>query len=148
MPEHHQDAFPYCPNYDEIRKSILILIRLWKHVVTTLQHGLDSRDLYVRSEHICKAIGPIKSRVKNRRRFRDLLFQAAQKASESGARATALFYYRSCMALLQADPWTEGPDKDYGETLGKCPSHHLLYQLTLHRNFYSVWRVLLLYWSY
>ncbi|KAI9791180.1 MAG: hypothetical protein M1816_004172 [Peltula sp. TS41687] len=80
-------------------------------------HGLDSRDLYVRSEHVCKSIELITTRVKHRRRFRDLLSQAAQRASESGARATALFYYRSCIALLQPNPWEEGPDRDYQETL-------------------------------
>ena len=97
------------------------MLNSWRNkAVTTLQHDLDSRDLYVRSEHVCKSIELIKKRVKHRRRFRDLLFQAALKASESGARATALFYYRSCIALLQSNPWEEGPDKDYQETLGKC----------------------------
>lgn len=79
--------------------------------------GLDDRDLYARSAHICKSIDIIRKRVQYRSPFRDFLLQAAQKASESGARATALHYYRSCIMLLQPNPWDEGPDSHYEETL-------------------------------
>ncbi|KAI9807747.1 MAG: hypothetical protein M1826_004457 [Phylliscum demangeonii] len=80
-------------------------------------HGLDDRDLYVRSEHVGKSLEIIQRRVEHRRRFRDLLHQAAQKADGSGARTTALHYYRSAISLLQPEPWEDGDDRDYQETL-------------------------------
>ena len=79
---------------------------------------LDNRSLYDRARHICQAADLIRERVSVRRRFRDLLYQAARNAAESGARPTALSYYENCVALLQAEPWMDGaPDVDYNETL-------------------------------
>ncbi|KAI9812357.1 MAG: hypothetical protein M1832_000445 [Thelocarpon impressellum] len=80
-------------------------------------NGLDDRDVYVRSGHVCQSVDLIKTRVLHRSRFRDLLYQAAQKAGESGARTSALYYYQNCMTLLQPEPWVEGPDVYYDETL-------------------------------
>ncbi|KAI9852921.1 MAG: hypothetical protein M1838_003715 [Thelocarpon superellum] len=80
-------------------------------------HGLDDRDIYVRSSHVCQSVELIKRRVAHRSRFRELLFQAGQKAGESGARASALYYYQNCLALLQPDPWSVGPDVYYDESL-------------------------------
>ncbi|KAH0542799.1 hypothetical protein FGG08_002847 [Glutinoglossum americanum] len=78
----------------------------------------DEKDIYVRSDHVCQAVPLILKRYSARKEFRDLLFQAAQKASESGARHAAINYYRYCIQLLQPDPWTDGlPDVYYNETL-------------------------------
>ena len=83
--------------------------------------GLDDGDIYERSRHVCQSVNLIQARVPHRSRFRELLFQAAQRAGESGARPSALTYYQSCMALLQPDPWAEeGVDVYYDETLRKC----------------------------
>lgn len=80
--------------------------------------NLDDRSYYIRAQHICQAAGVIKSRILHRRRFRELLFQAAQKAIESGARPTALQCYETCIDLMQPDPWIEDDqDVSYDETL-------------------------------
>lgn len=79
--------------------------------------NLDDRSLYARARHVCQAAELIKGRIRHRRRFRELLFQAAQKAIESGARPTALGYYETGLSLMQDEPWKEGADVDYEETL-------------------------------
>ncbi|KAI9872825.1 MAG: hypothetical protein M1830_001149, partial [Pleopsidium flavum] len=80
--------------------------------------SLDERSLYARARHVCQAVEVIKRKIAHRSQFRELLWQAAQKATESGARPTALVYYTNCLALLQPDPWKEGaPDVYYEETL-------------------------------
>ena len=79
---------------------------------------LSSQPLYIKSRHICLALDLIKARISSRARYRDALYQAAESASESGARSTALYYYTHCLTLLQDDPWDEGkPDVNYQETL-------------------------------
>jgi predicted ATPase/serine/threonine protein kinase len=81
-------------------------------------YSLDEQDIYVPSDHVCQAVPLILKRFSIRYEFRDLLFQAAQKASENGARHAAINYYRNCIQLLQPDPWTDGlPDVYYEETL-------------------------------
>ncbi|KAI4251965.1 MAG: hypothetical protein LQ352_004552 [Teloschistes flavicans] len=77
----------------------------------------DSHSLYARAEHICQAKRLIKDRVQHRSRYREILSQAAQRAIDSGARPTALQYYLVCFSLLQPNPWHEGPDVYYDETL-------------------------------
>lgn len=80
--------------------------------------SLDGRSFYTRARHICQAVDVIRRRVSNRYHFRAFLFDAAQKAIESGARPTALEYYEKCLALMQPDPWKEGArDIFYEETL-------------------------------
>jgi predicted ATPase len=77
-----------------------------------------SKSLYVKSQHICAAVGLLKEREKIRAPYRALLFQAAENASESGARSTALFYWAHCLNLLQDKHWdSRMPDVDYQETL-------------------------------
>lgn len=80
--------------------------------------NIDKTSLYSRARHVCLAANVIKSQVQHRRRFRELLFQAAQQAVESGARSSALQYYEICLDLMQPDPWKEGvEDAYYDETL-------------------------------
>jgi predicted ATPase/signal transduction histidine kinase/tetratricopeptide (TPR) repeat protein len=77
-----------------------------------------SKSLYVKSLHICAAVDLLKEREKIRSPYRSLLFQAAENASESGARSTALYYWAHCLTLLQDQPWdTKRLDVDYQETL-------------------------------
>ncbi|KAI9806636.1 MAG: hypothetical protein M1825_006093 [Sarcosagium campestre] len=80
-------------------------------------NSLDDRDIYDRSAHVCRSIDIIKERVAYRSSFRELLLHAAQRASETGAWPTALYYHRHCKELLQPDPWKDGPDVYYDETL-------------------------------
>jgi len=87
---------------------------------TVVEHdtSVSSKPLYTKSRHICQAVDLIKARIKTRARYRDAIYQAAEKACESGARSTGLYYYTYCMKLLQDDPWDDTkPDVDYQETL-------------------------------
>ena len=84
---------------------------------TMMDYATDT-DSYAIALHICEAVDAIYDRISHRRRFRDVLRQAASKATVSGARPTALLYYNNCMKLLQPDPWKEGAqDVYYEETL-------------------------------
>ncbi|KAF2753706.1 putative histidine kinase HHK1p [Pseudovirgaria hyperparasitica] len=89
---------------------------------TMIKHGsqdntvVGSKSLYVRSRHICLAADLIKSRLPERAAFRDVLYQAAEHACETGARETALFYYSNCLQLLQDDPWDESIDSQVSES--------------------------------
>ncbi|KAL1597206.1 Chk1 protein kinase [Paraconiothyrium brasiliense] len=94
--------------------------------------------LYIRSRHICLASSLIKTRESIRAPYRDVLYQAAEKAVESGARSTATYYYLHCLSLLQDDPWNEDlPDVSYQETLqlfvraGECYWHQGMFDEAL-----------------
>jgi signal transduction histidine kinase/predicted ATPase len=77
-----------------------------------------SKSLYTQSRHICLAVDLIKAKESKRAVFRDVLYQAAETAVESGARSTGIFYYAHCLLLLQDDPWDQSqPDVSYQETL-------------------------------
>ena len=74
--------------------------------------------LYVRASHICASRNVIKKRVSIRRPYREILFQAGERAVESGGRAAGLDYFSSAISLLQEDPWNESlPDVSYRESL-------------------------------
>ena len=79
--------------------------------------SIDERSLYNRAQHICQAASVIKERILHRSRFREALFNAGKKAADSGARATGLTYFESCLDLMQPSPWEEGPDVYYDETI-------------------------------
>lgn len=93
-----------------------------KYMTTSGKYHNDfmatSKSLYVQSRHICLAGELIKARESVRAPFRDILYQAAETAVESGARSTATYYYLHCLSLLQDDPWGENlTDVSYQETL-------------------------------
>jgi signal transduction histidine kinase/predicted ATPase/CheY-like chemotaxis protein len=73
--------------------------------------------LFDQARHTCEALGAIKKRVQNRAAFRNLLYQAAETARETGARQSGLHYFDCCIQLLQDDPWKDVGDSDYAETL-------------------------------
>lgn len=89
------------------------------HIAQTLMKysNLDSRSLYAKAQHICQAESLIKDRVHHRSSYREILIQAAQRAIDSGARPTALQYYKVCLNLMQPNPWDAAPDVYYDETL-------------------------------
>ncbi|KAF1983499.1 hypothetical protein K402DRAFT_382601 [Aulographum hederae CBS 113979] len=98
----------------------------------------SSKALYVRSRHVCLAIDIIKAKVKTRAPYRDLLYQSAEFACDSGARSTGLFYFTHCLKLLQDDPWNEkNPDVNYEETLtlytrtAECFWYETMFEKTL-----------------
>ncbi|KAJ9619085.1 uncharacterized protein PV06_02509 [Exophiala oligosperma] len=75
-------------------------------------------NLYPLSRHICLSADIIKERVPVRMRYRDVLWRGAQKALETGAQQTGLWYYKSALKLLQDDKWnSDDPDVFYDETL-------------------------------
>ena len=74
--------------------------------------------LFDQARHLCQAIEVIKKRVHVRAPYRDLLYQAAETARETGARVSGLHYFGCCIALLQDDPWNDAKeDSSYAETL-------------------------------
>ena len=75
-------------------------------------------NLYPLARHISKSWEIVKKRVPVRVAYRDVLWRGAQKAAESGATPTALWYYRTCVDLLQDDMWNnDAEDVCYDETL-------------------------------
>ncbi|KAL8800242.1 MAG: hypothetical protein Q9182_005325 [Xanthomendoza sp. 2 TL-2023] len=89
------------------------------HIAQTLMQytSLDSRSLHAKAQHICQAERLIKDKVQHRRRYREVLSQAAQRAIDSGARPTAMQYYTACLNIMQPQPWIKGRDVYYEETL-------------------------------
>ena len=78
----------------------------------------DTRLVYAKARHIADSVDIIRRRVADRYVFRKALVQAAIKATASGARPTALWYYESCLQLMQPQPWQDGErDVYYEETL-------------------------------
>ena len=75
-------------------------------------------NLYPLARHICLSADIVKERVSIRAIHRDVLWRGAKKASESGAQSTALWYYKTCIQLLQDDCWNDdAADVSYDETL-------------------------------
>ncbi|KAL2263101.1 hypothetical protein VTK26DRAFT_8184 [Humicola hyalothermophila] len=94
------------------RMHFIIAQVLLKHY----SHALALKDSA--APHICEAVDIIKKRVSHRQPFRQLLFERAHEATESGARPTAAKYYSNAVALLQTNPWDEeAEDVSYEETL-------------------------------
>ena len=86
--------------------------------VTMKYTTLDNRSFYAQAQHVCHAANVIRRREAVRHKYRQYLFNAAQRAIASGARPTALKYYETCLAFLQPDPWKEGvPDVFYEESI-------------------------------
>ncbi|KAJ5793666.1 hypothetical protein N7457_000265 [Penicillium paradoxum] len=78
----------------------------------------DHRSRYSMAHHVALASRTIKSRVSKRLEYRQILWDAGQTAFQSGARPTALWYFRHCIALLQDDLWNDlKPDVYYDETM-------------------------------
>lgn len=74
--------------------------------------------LYPLARHIGKSSDIVKERIPVRAMYRDVLWRGAQKAAESGATPTAMWYYKVCIDLLQDDKWNnEAEDVCYDETL-------------------------------
>ncbi|OAG41356.1 hypothetical protein AYO21_04298 [Fonsecaea monophora] len=75
-------------------------------------------NLYPLARHICLSADIVKERIPTRMRYRDVLWRGAQKAIETGAKPTGLWYYKTALQLLQDDKWnTDNPDVFYDETL-------------------------------
>jgi signal transduction histidine kinase/CheY-like chemotaxis protein/tetratricopeptide (TPR) repeat protein len=78
----------------------------------------DHRSRYSMARHVALASRTIKSCVSRRLEYRQILWDAGQIAAQSGARHSALWYFRHCIALLQDDLWNDRkPDVYYDETM-------------------------------
>jgi predicted ATPase len=78
----------------------------------------DHRSRYSMAHHVALASRTIKSSVRRRVDYRRILWEAGQTAAQSGARPTALWYFRHCIALLQDNPWDDRQaDVFYDETM-------------------------------
>lgn len=78
----------------------------------------DHRSRYSMAHHVALSSRILKSRVLRRIDYRRILWEAGQTAAQSGARPSALWYFRHCIALLQDDPWDDRQvDVYYDETM-------------------------------
>ncbi|KAJ5288003.1 hypothetical protein N7478_003689 [Penicillium angulare] len=78
----------------------------------------DHRSRYSMAHHVALASPRIKARVSRRIDYRRILWEAGQMAAQSGARPSALWYFRHCIALLQDNPWDDThADVYYDETM-------------------------------
>lgn len=85
---------------------------------TLMKYYHDSRSRYSMAHHVALASPRIKARVSRRIDYRRVLWEAGQTAAQSGARPTALWYFRHCIALLQENPWDDTHvDVYYDETM-------------------------------
>lgn len=80
-------------------------------------YAAEARQKDSTASHICEAVDIIKRRVPLRRHFRKLLIDCAQSATENSARPTAAKYYTTALKLLQDNPWNDGEDVSYEETM-------------------------------
>ncbi|CAK7234784.1 Chk1 protein kinase [Sporothrix curviconia] len=80
-------------------------------------YGDDSRLKMITASHICDSASILKERVHRLLPYRQLLFDCARTATENGARPTAAKYYSNAIGLLRPNPWEDGDDASYEETL-------------------------------
>ncbi|KAF2859507.1 hypothetical protein K470DRAFT_258844 [Piedraia hortae CBS 480.64] len=78
---------------------------------------MSPKILFDQAKHTCDGLSIVKRRAKHKYPFRRLLFQAAETARESGARSRGVSYFRACLQLLPDQPWVDGEDITYLETL-------------------------------
>lgn len=125
MPGEDDDHFSFC--HDRYQQAALSLIdkdeteEMHFSIAQIMSEGDpedDETSLYEKAGHICSSIDLIKSRISVRAPYRDILFQAAEGATESGGRSAGLHYFTNALTLLQKTPWDESaPDVTYSETL-------------------------------
>lgn len=80
-------------------------------------YNTDSKARDATASHVCEAADIILRRIQQRLPFRRLLIECARESVESGARPTAAKYYSNAIKLLQSDPWRNGDDSSYEETM-------------------------------
>lgn len=109
---YQQAAFqlPECKNQKEMHFQV---------AKAMIDLGIDDRDLFDLSSHICASVDLIKQRCLVRAQYREILFTAASKLiAIQGGRASALNYLTNALTLLQRNPWDDdGHDVDYDETM-------------------------------
>lgn len=132
MPTEEEDRFKF--SHDRYITAAETLYEPWKkeemhYVISSamMKHTPydpalhPDKTLFEQARHVCKGLSAVKQRAKRKSAHRDLLYQAAETARESGARKLGLYYFQRCLELLPAKEearWS-GTDEDtgYGETL-------------------------------
>ena len=110
-------AASLCDAYRKEEMHFVVASAMIKHVPYDPVNQ-PNKVLFDQAHHICEGIAAVKAGVPNRAVFRDLLYQAAETAGETGARVPGLNYFKNCLELLPEDPWTDSDgDSSYTETL-------------------------------
>ncbi|KAI7577123.1 hypothetical protein KC316_g10420, partial [Hortaea werneckii] len=132
MPTEEEDRFKFshdryitaadtlCEPYKKEEMHYVISSALMKHMpFDPAQHS--NKMLFEQARHVCKGITAVKKRAATTVAHRDLLYQAAETARESGARKLGLYYFKHCLDLLPQDEgkrWSATEEESsYGETL-------------------------------
>ncbi|KAK5168940.1 Chk1 protein kinase [Saxophila tyrrhenica] len=105
-----------CAAYDKEEMHFVVAAAMLKHEPYDPVNS-PSTVLFTQAHHVCESLAVIKKRVSHRASYRDLLYQAAESARDSGARRSGLYYFKCCINLLQDEPWRDGEDCSYSETL-------------------------------
>jgi len=88
-----------CEPYSKPEMHYVVASAMMKH--SPYDPATDpSKVLYEQVRHVCESVEVIKRRVKKKAAYRDLLYQAAETARESGARQLGLYYFKHCLDLL------------------------------------------------
>ncbi|KAK4556157.1 Chk1 protein kinase [Recurvomyces mirabilis] len=110
-------ASTLCEPYQRSEMHYVIACAMMKHTAFD-PVTMPNKALFQQARHICEGFDAVKLRAKHNTPFRDLLYQAAETARESGARKSGLWYFKHCLDLLHKDPWSDDhDDASYGETL-------------------------------
>lgn len=105
-----------CADYVTEEMSFVLACAMMKHEpYDPVNHS--NAVLFEQAGHICAGLEVFKNRQLIRLPTRNLLYNAAENAAETGARSSALRYLESCISLLQEDAWTDTDDSSYAETL-------------------------------
>ncbi|KAG0180179.1 hypothetical protein DFQ28_001693 [Apophysomyces sp. BC1034] len=92
-------------------KRDMLHLKIASHFVSQ-----PNTDTFWVADHVKAAVHLINTYDK-KARYRAVLVQAGDKAYHSGAHNLAFSYYACAQALLSSDPWTDGSDSKYLETL-------------------------------
>ncbi|KAF2720977.1 hypothetical protein K431DRAFT_225201 [Polychaeton citri CBS 116435] len=112
-----QAADLLCENYKRQEMHYVVACAMMKHDPFDPVNR-PTKVLFEQARHVCESIGAIKLRAAQKAPYRDLLYQAAESARDSGARAMSLSFFKNALELLPDDPWDESNgDASYGETL-------------------------------
>lgn len=106
-----------CDAFDREEMHYVVATSMMKH--ETYDPAMHSNKvLFEQARHVCEGLAAVKRRAIRKTPYRDLLFQAAETARDSGAGRSGASYFEACLALLPEDPWDDSTiDATYGETL-------------------------------
>ncbi|KAB8345845.1 hypothetical protein FH972_022900 [Carpinus fangiana] len=122
MPTEDDDVFRFCHDRYQTAGTHLPEAKEMPYmhfcIANAMLHDQHGYSAYVISSHVCLSIDIIRKRLTIRSGFRDVLFQAGERSTESGGRSSGLTYFASALALLQDNPWDDSlEDVSYSETL-------------------------------